>query len=299
MSNEVKIRIEGLTKYYGSTRGIENLSLEILSGEIFGLLGENGAGKTTTIRCMMNILLPTRGEIWINGGLVSRKNPKLRENMGYIPGELLLPENYTVDEFFTYVASMRSKPSARRHELCERFDLPLKKKISELSRGNKQKVLVVAAFMHEPDVLILDEPTAGLDPLLQQECYDILFEEQARGKTIFFSSHNLAEVQRLCDRVGILKEGFLINIEDIHSLSKSVPRILEARLRQPNEEILLSFGENLHEVDNNRVRILVHQSDSIKDILEVLIPMEPEELAYPPASLEEYFLQFYQRTREV
>ncbi|MFX0115888.1 MAG: ABC transporter ATP-binding protein [Candidatus Hodarchaeota archaeon] len=294
MANAVKIKIGGLTKYYGSTRGIENLNLEIQSGEIFGFLGENGAGKTTTIRCMMNILLPNKGEIRINGDMVSRKNPKFRENIGYMPGEMLLPENYTVKEFLKYIASMRRKPSTRRKELCKRFGLPVKKRISDLSKGNKQKVGIIIAFMHDPDVYILDEPTGGLDPLLQQEFYDLLLEEKKRGKTIFFSSHNLAEVQKICDRVGIVRDGFLVNIEDIRSLSKSVPRILEARLRKLDKRQLEPFGERVLESNDERIRILVRQDESIKDLLEILILMDPEELSYPPASLEEYFLQFYQ-----
>lgn len=291
--NKPKIKIQDLTKYYGKSRGIENLSLEIKEGEIFGFLGPNGAGKTTTIRCMINILLPTSGNIWINGNKVTRKNPEIRENIGYIPGEFILPENYTVNEFLSYIQNMRKKPSKRRKELVERFTLPLKKKIGELSKGNKQKVGIVAALMHDPDVLILDEPTSGLDPLLQQELYELLLESKKQGKTIFFSSHNLSEVQRICDRVAIIKEGALIKVEEIHTLNKNVSRVLEAQLNNPNEEQLRSLGANLLEIQNDRVRILIPQSTSIKPFLESLLLMDPEELSYPPASLEDYFMQFY------
>ncbi len=291
--NEPKIKIQDLTKYYGKTRGIENLSLEIKESEIFGFLGPNGAGKTTTIRCMISILLPTKGEIWINGNKVTRKNPEIRENIGYIPGEFILPENYTVKEFLSYIQNMRTKPSTRRNELVERFALPVKKKIGELSKGNKQKVGIVAALMHDPDVLILDEPTSGLDPLLQQELYELLLESKKRGKTIFFSSHNLSEVQKICDRVAIIKEGALIKVEEIHTLNKNVSRVLEAQLNNPNEEQLKSLGANLLEMQKNRVRILIPQSTSIKPFLENLLLMDPEELSYPPASLEDYFMQFY------
>jgi ABC-2 type transport system ATP-binding protein len=224
LNDDIKIRIKGLTKFYGNTRGIENLDLEILKGEIFGFLGPNGAGKTTTIRCMMNILIPTKGEIWINGGLINRTNHKVRENIGYIPENLALPDYYTANEFLTYVESMRGKREQKRNELIEKFDLPYNKKIGELSKGNKQKVGVISAFMHDPDVLILDEPTAGLDPLLQQEVYEMLLEARQQGKTIFFSSHNLAEVQQICDRVGIVKDGFLVSVEDIDNLNKKVMR---------------------------------------------------------------------------
>ena len=299
MSSQIKIAIRGLSKFYGSTRGIEDLNLEIMSGEIFGFLGPNGAGKTTTIRCMMNILLPTKGKIWINGTQVNRKNNDLRKKIGYIPEGLSLPENYSAKDFLSYIESMRGSSSPRREELVKRFDLPEKKKIGELSRGNKQKVSVIAGFMHDPDVLILDEPPSGLDPLLQQEVYDLLLEAKQRGKTIFFSSHNLDEVQRICDRVGIVKNGILVSVEDIDNLNKQVPRILEARLLKPDPKRLQSLGDHLLQTQENDVRILIRQNDKISNFLEVLLPMEPEELAYPPASLEDYFMQFYKKKEKV
>ncbi|MHA1443610.1 MAG: ABC transporter ATP-binding protein [Candidatus Hodarchaeales archaeon] len=298
MTSEIKIEIKGLTKYYSKTRGIEDLDLEVRSGEIFGFLGPNGAGKTTTIRCMMNTLLPTSGEITISGGSVTRGNPGLRERIGYVPGELALPEYYTVNEFLNYIEAMRAKPAVRRQEIVDRFNLNsnLKKKIGELSKGNKQKVGIVAAFMNDPDVLIMDEPTSGLDPLLQQKVYKLLIESKKEGKTLFMSSHNLEEVQKVCDRVGIVKDGFLISIEDIDNLNKDVPRILEARLRSPDENRLSEFGDRLLEFrkDENFVRLLIRSEDSIKDNIGILLAMDPEELVYPPASLEEFFLQFYE-----
>jgi ABC-2 type transport system ATP-binding protein len=298
LDQEIKIEIKGLTKYYGPTRGVEKLNLEVQSGEIFGFLGPNGAGKTTTIRCMMNTLLPTKGEIKISGELVSRGNPSLREKIGYVPGELALPEYYRVNEFLNYIEAMRAKQATRRQEIVDRFDLKsnLNKKIGELSKGNKQKLGIVAAFMNDPEVLIMDEPTAGLDPLLQQEVFKLLLESKKEGKTLFMSSHNLEEVQRVCDRVGIVKDGFLISIENIEDLNKDVPRILEARLRNPDEKRLSEFGERLLEYRqrDNFVRLLIRSEDSIKNNIGVLLTMDPEELVYPPASLEEFFLQFYE-----
>jgi ABC-2 type transport system ATP-binding protein len=298
MNPENVIKINGLTKYYGPTRGIENLDLEVKKGEIFGFLGPNGAGKTTTIRCMMNTLLPTKGKILISGQQVTRQNPKLREKIGYVPGELALPEYYTVSEFLNYIEAMRAKPARRRQEIVDRFDLQsnLKKKIGELSKGNKQKVGIVAAFMNDPDVLIMDEPTAGLDPLLQQEVFKLLLQSKREGKTLFMSSHNLEEVQKVCDRVGIVKDGVLISIEDINDLNKDVPRVLEARLRNPDETRLKEFGDKLLEYrqQDNFIRLLIKAEDSIKDNIGVLLAMDPEELIYPPASLEEFFLQFYE-----
>ncbi len=229
---------------------------------------------------------------------MERSKPKLREKIGYIAEAGLLPDSYTAKDFLTYVESMRGIPSIRRKELVKRFDLPIKKKIGELSKGNKQKVSIIAAFMHEPDVLILDEPTSGLDPLLQQETYDLILEAKNRGKTIFFSSHNLAEVQRICDRVGIVRDGHLISVVDVDSLNKEVSRILEVTLKKPDKNQLQVLGENLLELDDNRAKILVNQTDSIEHFLEILIPMKPEEIVYPPASLENYFLKFYKEQEE-
>ncbi|MFW9854441.1 MAG: ABC transporter ATP-binding protein [Candidatus Thorarchaeota archaeon] len=301
MIREPKIQIRGLTKYYSSTRGIENLDLEVQSGEIFGFLGPNGAGKTTTIRCMMNTLLATKGKIKIDGEIVSRGNPDLRGKIGYVPGELSLPEYYTVREFLNYIEAMRARPAVRRQEIIDRFDLNsnLHKKIGALSKGNKQKVGIVAAFMNDPDVLIMDEPTAGLDPLLQQVVYKILLESKKEGKTLFMSSHNLEEVQKVCDRVGIVNDGFLISTQEINALNRNVPRVLEARLRNPNELRLTEFGDRLLEFrkHDNFVKLLIGVEDSIKDNIGILLAMDPEELVYPPASLEEFFLQFYEEKR--
>ena len=303
MSSDTKIAINGLTKYYGSIKGIENLNLEVRSGEIFGFLGPNGAGKTTTIRCMINTLLPTSGEVLIDEEKVTRSNPGLRNIIGYVPGELALPEYYTVNEFLNYIEAMRGEPATRRQEIVEQFNLNsnLYKKIGQLSKGNKQKVGIVAAFMHDPDVLILDEPTAGLDPLLQQEVYKLLDNSKKLGKTIFFSSHNLEEVQKVCDRVGIVKDGRLISIEDIDNLAKNVPRVLEAKLNSPNETKLQEFGSRLIEFkkQDRYVRILIRHEDSIKDTIGAILNMDPEEMVFPPASLEHFFLQFYNGKAEV
>ena len=290
-----KIKIVNLTKYYGKTRGIENLSISIKEGEIFGFLGPNGAGKTTTIRCILSILLPTEGEIWIDGDKVTRQNARMRDNIGYIPGELFLPEYFYVKDFLDYIESMRIRPSILRSKLVNLFQLPINKKIGELSKGNKQKVGIISALMHDPDVLILDEPTSGLDPLLQNVVYDLLLDAKKRGKTVFFSSHNLSEVQKICDRVGIVRDGQLVNIEDIDSLNNSIPRLLKVKLNKPNIGILESIDLIIHHKSEQTKTydIIIPPSKPIHLCLEALLPMEPLDLSFPPASLEEYFLQFY------
>ena len=247
---------------------------------------------------MINTLLPTSGNILVDGELITRSNPELRKRIGYVPGELALPEYYTVNEFLNYIEAMRATPATRRQEIVEQFDLTsnLNKNIGQLSKGNKQKVGIVAAFMHDPDVFILDEPTSGLDPLLQQEVYKLLLNCKKLGKTIFFSSHNLEEVQKVCDRVGIVKDGRLISIENIDNLNKNVPRILEARLAHPDQSKLKQLGSRLVEFreHDSYVKFLIGFEDSIKDTVGMILSMDTIELVYTPAILEEFFLQFYE-----
>jgi ABC-2 type transport system ATP-binding protein len=293
MQSQIKLKIDGLTKFYGSIRGIEDLNLEIMNGEIFGFLGPNGAGKTTTLRCVMGILLPSKGYITLDGEVHSRSNPELRKKMGYIPEGINLPENYIAQDFLDYIESMRGIASPLRDDLIDRFNLPIKRRIKELSRGNKQKVAVIAGMMHDPEILLLDEPTSGLDPLFQQEVHNLLLDARERNKTVFFSSHNLDEVQRISDRVGIVKEGQLVNILDVESLNKEVARVLEVTLLQPDQERLSTLADNMIEFKDNKIKLLVKKEDSIRNFLNILLPMDPIELSYPPASLETYFLQFY------
>lgn len=287
-----KISISNLTKTYGEHMGIDDLSLDIKRGEIFGFLGPNGSGKTTTIRCMLNILIPNSGEIIINSELVSRENNHLKEDIGYLPGELYYPKGFTVRNLLDYIDSLKERPSRRMQEIVERFDLDTTKKIQALSHGNKQKLGIVLAFMHDPDLLILDEPTTGLDPLLQQKLYELILEEKEKGKTIFFSSHNLDEVQKICDRVAIIREGKLITLEDVKNLAKTVPRKLKA--------VIIGFSSSKFDdkgikvnVDGDEVSIYINNKKELSDVLKILTEMDVSDLSYPPASLEEYFLLHY------
>ncbi len=290
------ISIKNLTKYYGDQIGIENLSIDITKGEIFGFLGQNGAGKTTTIRCILNILIANSGGITVKGSVVSRDNPEIREDIGYLPGEWYVPGNYTVHDFLYYIASLRKRPSLRMQEMIERFDLDTEKKVKQLSKGNKQKVGIVLAFMSDPDILILDEPTSSLDPLLQQEIYDLLYEEKERGKTIFFSSHNLDEVQRICDRIAIIREGRLVSVEKVKELAEKVPRKLRAIFERITKEDLASLGEIVKIVneETGEVEIEILDGKSLASILNFLSTLPLMDLSYPPASLEEYFMAKYQ-----
>lgn len=296
------IKINNLSKHYGKTIGVEDLSLTIQKGEIFGFLGQNGAGKTTTIRCILNILLPNSGEIFVNGDLVTRFNPEIKEGIGYLPGELNVPGHYKTSDFIKYIASLRQTPSLRMDELTTLFEVPLNKRFSQLSKGNKQKVGIVLALMSDPAILILDEPTSGLDPIYQQIFYDLILSEKERGKTIFFSSHNLDEVQRICDRVGIIREGKLVSIEIVDGLAKQIPRELHAVLTTIDEDKLKTLGDSVTKMnaDTGEIEIFVdNTTHTLADILDLLSTMQIKDLSYPPASLEAYFLAKYREERTV
>lgn len=216
------LKIENLTKYYGNIRGVEDLSLELMDGEIFGFIGPNGAGKSTTIKCIMNFINKTSGNIYINDILVEDKNFEYKNLIGYLPSEIHLYDDYTVLEMFKYSSLFYSNKALKRAlELSKRLELETNKKIEDLSLGNLKKVGIVLALMHEPKLLILDEPTSGLDPIIQEEFFNILKEEKKKGITIFFSSHVLSEIKKVCDRVGIIKEGHLIKVDTISNFNKN------------------------------------------------------------------------------
>ena len=212
------IEVQGLTKYYEDVRGIENLTFEVEEGEIFGYLGPNGAGKTTTIRTLLGFLKPTGGEARILGKDIREQSVEIKREVGYVPGDLSLYGNQTGQEFLDYFSSMKGSDPDMLAALLERFPLPLDRKIQGYSRGMKQMLAIIQAFMNDPKLVVMDEPTASLDPLMQQTVYDFLEQQKSRGRTVFFSSHILSEVDRICDRVGIIREGRMIALEDIDSL---------------------------------------------------------------------------------
>ena len=215
------IETQQLTVYYGRHRGIIDVDLTVHKGEVFGFLGPNGAGKTTTQRVLLDVFPPTRGKASIFGLDCQSQGVELRNRIGYLPGELALYTNMKVSEFFRTFEYLRGENGAKGHwrQLAERLDLDTTRKIRELSRGNKQKVGVVAAFMTRPDLLILDEPTGGLDPLIQRTVLDMVREAKADGRTVFFSSHILSEVQAVCDRVGIIRDGRMVAVQGVEDLS--------------------------------------------------------------------------------
>lgn len=216
------IETKQLTKYYGKTCAVKNLNLEVKEGEIIGFIGPNGAGKSTTVRLLLSLIYPTSGSATIFGKDVVKYGPEIKQDIGYLPSEVFYYDNMKVKELLSYSASFYKKDCSKRiTELAEILKLDLNKKIDDLSYGNKKKVGIVQGLLHEPKLIILDEPTGGLDPLMQQKFYDLLREENKKGVTIFFSSHVLSEVQKLCDRVAIIKDGELIKVESIKDLAKN------------------------------------------------------------------------------
>jgi len=228
------IRLETLTKYYGKTRGVTGLQLEVEPASVFGFLGPNGAGKTTTIRVLLDLIRPTSGRALVFGLDSRRESMAIRRRSGYLPGELSLYGRLTGDETLRYFANLRGgvDPGSIR-TLCERLDFDTGKKVADLSTGNKRKLGLIQALMHRPELLILDEPTAGLDPLVQHEFYHLVEEARQAGQTVFLSSHNLPEVQRVCDRVAFVREGELVAVEDVAVLTGRAVRELEVTFAAP------------------------------------------------------------------
>jgi len=229
------IQTEELTKYYGETRGIEDLSFDVREGEVFGFLGPNGAGKSTTIRTLMGFQSPTDGSATVLGHDVTDRRAMIeaKQHLGYIPAEMGFDESVTGDRFLRYQASL--KGDTRSEELLELFDPPMERAIGEYSTGNKRKLAIILAFMHDPDLIIMDEPTSGLDPLMQERFYEFIRGEQARGKTFFFSSHILSEVQKICDRVGVIRNGHLVELEDVETLLDRSGKRVSVRIADPVE----------------------------------------------------------------
>ncbi len=287
------IKTYGLTKYYGKVRGIEDLDLTVEEGEIFGFLGPNGAGKTTTIRLLLDLLRPTRGHAEIFGLDTRRYSWQIRQRLGNVPGEDYLYEDMTGDALLDLLGSLhRGDHGQRRQELAERLEIDLARKIKGYSTGMKQKVTLIQALMNDPELLILDEPTSGLDPIMQQEVYDILLEEKARGKTIFLSSHILPEVERVCDRVGIVREGHLVDVEALPDLKRKKVRKMEVIFKEEIAPEMLTIDEvEVVSKEGRRVNLTVH--GNVDKLIKRLAELDAEDVVFPEATLEDTFMTFY------
>src|SRR2546423_3399928 len=217
-TSEPVIVIDNFYKSYGAVQAVKGISISVERGEIFGFLGPNGAGKTTTIRCMLDVIRPTRGTIRVLGLDAQRDKLELHQHIGYLPGDVRLPGQMTGKQIINYFSRLQGLEPVLLDDLVARFDVELKRQLKGYSKGMRQKIGIVLAFMCDPDVLILDEPTSGLDPLQQRTFNEFLLEEQARGKTIFMSSHIMSDVERVCGRVAVIRQGELVTIEEVEKL---------------------------------------------------------------------------------
>ena len=235
------LSLQGLTKFYGKQRGVEDITFDVHPGEVMGFLGPNGSGKTTVMRMLMGLLHITRGRAEILGRQVSVSMPEVRKSVGYLPGTLGLHKNQTVQQYLTYMADMRGIDCAKNiHSLCERLSINPRRNIGDLSKGTKQKVGVIQAFMHQPRVLILDEPTSGLDPIVQREFESILGEARDNGAAVLLSSHVMHEVEVLATRVAIINEGKLLVVDDVVNLKAKTLRTLKLQFPQPVDPFLFT-----------------------------------------------------------
>lgn len=293
------IEVKALTKWYGSALGVEDLSFDVEQGEIFGYLGPNGSGKTTTIRCMMGLLGPTHGECHLLGETVVPGRATQHTRIGYLPGEFRIWPGLTARKSLRVLASLGADNGAnrRKEELAERLDLDLDRRVGALSKGNRQKVGIVYAFQHKPDLLILDEPTIGLDPLVRQAVLEVIREAADSGATVLLSSHDLSEVAAVCARAAILREGRLVELAPISQIVQKG----EKRLK-----VWFAKGAEIPPVPTNRIDgIRVIQADtesldiayqgSADVLLKWLARFPVDRIITPETSLEDAFIQYYRK----
>ena len=293
--SEQAIVLNELTKHYGKHRGINNLSFSVNQGEFFGFIGPNGAGKSTTIRTLMGLIRPTGGSASIFDLDCHSKASDIARDVGYLPSENSYYENMKVRELLQYTADLYGMDcKTKMKELADRLNLDLSRKIADLSLGNKKKVGIVSAIMTSPKLIIMDEPTSGLDPLIQQAFYDILKEENSRGATVFFSSHVLSEVQKLCDRVAILKEGQFIGIQSIKELRESGYKkvSLSAKEAIPRDFFDLSGIANYAETAD-KTSVSFMYNGNITAIIDKLHLLHLDDVLLEEPSLEEIFMHYY------
>ena len=292
------IETRGLTKYYGDHPGVLDVDLEVPAGSAFGFLGPNGAGKTTMIRLLLDLLRPTRGSATMLGLDSTRDAVAVHARLGYLPGEPALYEDLTAREHVRWLGRLRGGVAdARMEELAGRLELSLDRRIGDLSRGNRQKVGLLQAFVHEPELLILDEPTSGLDPLVQHTFHELVREVVAVGRTVFVSSHVLAEVQEICDRVGIVRAGRLVTVEHVTTLRERSLRKVVVRFAD-GVPLELARLPGVHDLRNEQSRATFHLEGEIDPLLKVLARHRVLDLQITSADLEDVFLRFYRDGRD-
>lgn len=288
------IEINNLTKYYGKVKGIENVNFNVEEGDIFGFIGPNGSGKTTTIRTLMALIKPTSGNAKIFGLDCIKSSERIAKNIGYLPSETYYYENMKVKELLQYAEALYDVEASERIEyLSNVFKLDTNRKIGDLSTGNKKKVAIIVALLHSPQLIILDEPTSGLDPLIQKEFFNILREENEKGATILFSSHVLSDVQKISNKVAILKDGNIIKIHETNAMEKLGYKKISIRVKQmPSKAYFDIKGIADYSEENDQISFIYNGDISI--IIERLSGLALKDVTIDEPNLEEVFLHYYQ-----
>lgn len=287
------IEVMNLTKYYGKARGILDVSFTEEEGEIFGFIGPNGAGKSTTIRLLLSLIHPTSGSAKVFGKDVVTQGPEIRRDIGYLPSEVYYYEGMKVIDLLKYSASFYDGDSTKRlQELSAIMELDLNRRISDLSYGNKKKVGIVQGLLHSPKLLFLDEPTAGLDPLMQRKFFDLIRAENARGVTVFFSSHILGEVQRLCTRVGIIREGSIVEISNIRTLQQNNYKKVRLMAEGLDSASFDLPGVTNLQTENDTVNFFF--KGDINVVLQRISSIQVADVSIEEPTLEEIFMHYYE-----
>ena len=288
------IQLSHLTKYYGKSRGILNLNLDVKEGEFFGFIGPNGAGKSTTIRTLLGLITPSSGQAKIFDETIRRRNPQIRSHIGYLPSEAVFYRGMNVKDLLKLSADLHYKDcSAEREILCRRLQLDINRKVDELSFGNRKKVAIVSALQHQPKLLILDEPTSGLDPLMQREFFQIIRERNEQGATVFLSSHVLSEIQRNCTRAAIIREGRIIACDRVEALSKT-----NAKRISVQGQVSLDSLEEIRDLKENDGIFSFLYGGDIHRLLETLSAGTITDLSISDPDLDEIFLHYYENGGE-
>ncbi len=287
------IEVSHLTKFYGKSRGIVDVSFNVEEGEIFGFIGPNGAGKSTTIRLLLSLIHPSSGEGKVFGLDVTKHGPQIRRDIGYLPSEVFYYEGMKVIDLLKYSASFYEGDfTTRMQELSELMELEMNRRISDLSYGNKKKVGIVQGLLHSPRLLFLDEPTSGLDPLMQRKFFDLIKAENQRGVTVFFSSHILGEVQRMCTRVGIIREGSLVEISDIRTLQQNNYKKISVSASDLTPSYFELPGVTNLQTENGTVNFFF--KGDINAMLQKIGSLQVDDVSIEEPTLEEIFMHYYE-----
>lgn len=291
------IEIKNLTKVYGKNRGIQDINISVKEGEIYGFIGPNGAGKSTTIKTLLNFIYSTSGEALIFGMDSVKESEKIKEYIGYVPSEVRYYDDVKVKDIIKYAQSFYPKSNKEYVDrICNELELDMNKKMGELSLGNKKKVAIAQSLINNPKLLILDEPTNGLDPLMQKKLFNILIEEKEKGNIVFLSSHNLVEVQNLCDRVCVIKEGKIVDIIEIEKSKTELKLKVTLSSSDITDDIVLNLSDKI--LDKNGKLYTFIYSKNIDSLVKELANYKIDELLIEKENLEDAFLNYYENNKE-